>query len=269
MSQTNIPVTSREFKLMLNVDRFQNRAAGAEAFWRLAAFIVEKKERGRADKKQPFKEERRVTSYLDTPGGLLRQHGLSLRQRREGAKFNLTLKHRGADRYLSAARDVFSSREARNEFEEDVLPPHSVKFSKSSRVKFTADPAVRTVGDVVAIFPGVGRLGIPADTPVEVVNDFEAQEVEVELGGFTFGDGGPEVEASLSFWYLLGEDGELPMVGEFSFTYGAEETAEGELEQFHPETVDGADRFFNSLQAHAGWFNFSLTTKTAFPLDSI
>lgn len=283
MSQKNVPVTSREFKLMLNTDRFQDRAGGAAAFWRLVTFIVVRKEGG--DVRDEPKEKRRVTSYLDTPGGLLRLNGLSLRQRSEGGKFNLTLKHRGADRYLSAARDLSNSQETEVEFEEDVLPPHSSKFSKSSKVKFTNDPSVTTVGRVAELFTGVARLGIPAETPVEVINGFEAQEVELELGHFTFG-GGPEIKASLSFWYLLNEVGELPMVGEFSFTYDAEkgqdkkegdkkegdkkgEEEEPRLEQFHPETVDGAHRVFNSLQAHAGWFNFNLTTKTAFVLDSI
>ena len=265
MSQTNLPVTGREFKMMLNVDRFSDRAAGVTAFWKLVSFIVGRQGGTAGDEKT--KEERRVVSYFDTPNGNLRQHGLNLRQRREGeTKFNLTLKYRSADRYLSAAADVKGSDADKNEFEEDVLPPHTSKFSKSSRVKFKADPAPKKAGDLVAIFPGVASLNLPADTPVETVNGFEAHEVEREVGKFSFG--GPDVEASLSFWYLLGEEGELPLIAEFSFGYTAEATAAGALEQFHAATVEGADRFFKALQLHAGWLDFNLTTKTAFVLDS-
>lgn len=266
MSQINLPVTSREFKMMLNVDRFQDRAAGAAAFWKLVTFIFVTKEGGKVIKEQE-EEETRVTSYLDTPGAALRQHGLILRLRRESAtKFNANLKHRSPDRYLSAARDVSSPQADENKFEEDVLPPHSAKFSKSTRVKFKADPAIKSIGDVVALFPGVRSLAIPEQTPVVTAGGFEAREVVRKIGQLSFG--GPEVKAALSFWYLLGEQGELPIVGEFSFDYDAEQTKPGELEQFHPATVDGVSRFFNSLQAHAGWFNPNLTTKTAFALES-
>lgn len=267
MSEMNFPVTSREFKLMLNVDRFQDRAAGAAAFWELVEFIVVKKEGGQIIKKQD-EEESRITSYLDTPGARLRQHGLILRLREESAtKINTNLKYRSPDHYLSALRDVSSPKADENKFEEDILPPHASKYSKSTRVKFKADPAIKSVGDVVALFPGVKSLAIPEETPIETLNGFKAHEVARKIGQFSFG--GPEIKAALSFWYLLGVPNELPIVGEFSFDYEAAPTGAGELEQFHPATVDGVNRFYNSLQGHAGWFNFNLTTKTAFALDSI
>ena len=45
MSTANLPVTSREYKLMLNVDRFSNRTEGAEAFFRLIEFLIKKEGR--------------------------------------------------------------------------------------------------------------------------------------------------------------------------------------------------------------------------------
>lgn len=38
----NKSVTSREYKLMLQVDRFQDLGAGAEAFFDLLKFLIEK-----------------------------------------------------------------------------------------------------------------------------------------------------------------------------------------------------------------------------------
>ena len=182
MSQANLPITSREFKLMLKVDPFRDRASGAAAFWKLVEFVVEKKEGGRIVKRQQD-EERRVTSYLDTPGARLRHHGLILRLREETpTKFNINLKYRSPDRYLAATQEVSSPQAGENKFEEDILPPHSSKFSKSTRVKFQSSPEIRSMADVAALFPGVSALGIPEETPVETLNGFKAQEVARKSG---------------------------------------------------------------------------------------
>src|SRR5215475_1290615 len=81
MSTTNLPVTSREYKLMLNVDRFSNRTEGAEAFFRLLEFLI-KNECGSITEKQ-VKEEKRQTSYIDTGEMAFHQHGFSLRLREQ------------------------------------------------------------------------------------------------------------------------------------------------------------------------------------------
>lgn len=41
MTPTNRPITSREYKLMLNTERFYDQHAGAGLFWKLLAFLVE------------------------------------------------------------------------------------------------------------------------------------------------------------------------------------------------------------------------------------
>jgi hypothetical protein len=38
----NRPVTSREYKLMLNTDRFQDRSRGTEVFFDLLSFLIKK-----------------------------------------------------------------------------------------------------------------------------------------------------------------------------------------------------------------------------------
>jgi hypothetical protein len=42
MTPTNRPITSREYKLLLNTERFRNRIEGARLFWRMLAFKVKK-----------------------------------------------------------------------------------------------------------------------------------------------------------------------------------------------------------------------------------
>ena len=35
-------ITSREYKLMLNADRFQNREEGIKAFWEVVRYVLKK-----------------------------------------------------------------------------------------------------------------------------------------------------------------------------------------------------------------------------------
>ena len=73
--------------------------------------------------------------------------------------------------------------------------------------------------------------------------------------------------AGLSFWYLLGESEELPLVGEFSFDYDVLKNGKSDrdkLEQFPLPVVGGANRLFQALQKQAKWINFQATTKTAY-----
>ena len=51
----NKPITSREYKLILNADRFKDRQPGTEAFWELIECLVEKLG-GKAGKKAKEEE---------------------------------------------------------------------------------------------------------------------------------------------------------------------------------------------------------------------
>ena len=86
MKTSNHPVTSREYKVMLNSHRFKDKSQGAEEFLELIAFLI-RKEGGKVESQN--KEERRQTSYLDTPQFALRQNGFSLRLREEGMNSKL------------------------------------------------------------------------------------------------------------------------------------------------------------------------------------
>ena len=77
MSRVNRRITSREFKLMLQVDRFHNREAGIEEFWDLVTILATRLEAefekdGKIETKpveveDQDKEEPRRVYYLDTP----------------------------------------------------------------------------------------------------------------------------------------------------------------------------------------------------------
>ena len=109
---TNRPITSREYKLLLNTERFRDRQAGAGLFWQLLEFLVTNQGNSvipDADDPDKDAEKTRSTWYLDTPGFELRRADITLRVRdRPSSKkrYKVTLKYRAPDRYSAAERDV-------------------------------------------------------------------------------------------------------------------------------------------------------------------
>lgn len=266
----NKPVTSREYKLMLNTERFGDRVRGSDFFFALLKFIIQKE--GGAITETQNDEKRRLTSFLDTPEMALRQAGFSLRLRDEragGGGFQLNFKYRAGDRYLSAAQDLSSPQGGDMKFEEDVLPPFTSKFSNSNSLESQTPPDADTVRKVVALFPGLGGFNLDGDDAVKTVNDFTAAEVARKLCKFQFG-GPPNLKASLSFWYLTPDEAGWPLICEFSFDYDAPRGGGADkLEQYPAATVEGANRLFAALQSHTGWVNLAATTKTAFALEAL
>jgi len=172
MKASNLPVTSREYKLMLNADRFRDRDKGAERFLNLVDFLIRKQ--GGTIVETKDEEVRRHTSYRDTPQFALRQSGFALRLREEAKGFQINLKYRGADRYLSAAQDLSGSQKGKVKFEEDILPPFVSKFSHSNSIETATEPQLETIHDVTSLFPGIANLEIDENTPIETANDFRA-----------------------------------------------------------------------------------------------
>jgi hypothetical protein len=258
---------------MLNVDRFRDRGLASQEFFELVNFLVGK-EGGEVEVEtdtEEQNEESRRTSYLDTSALALHQQGFALRLREEGDDtegFQLNLKYRYPDRYVSAAQDVSSPQADKTKFEEDILPPFTSKFSHSTSIEVDTLPELGSMKKVMDLFPGLKDLGIDGDAAVKTVNDFEALEVVRKLCTFEFG-GPPTIKASLSFWYLPAGVKGWPLVGEFSFDYDApDDGANGEaLESYPSEVARKAGRFFKALQSQEGWFDLDGTTKTAFVFE--
>ena len=209
MHMSNRSITSQEYKLMLKAERFQNRTEGSNGFMTLVATLVENQ--GGQTTKSFHEKERRVW-YLDTPTFALRQNGfiLRLRSEMEATKpFNLTLKCRHSDRYLAASTKVSVSEEAEatykedrgdieSKFEADILGQSVGKFSHSTSIRMNKYPELRTVAEIAAIFPVLEALPVNKDTPIVVVNGFEAYEIKCEAGEIDFGQK-PKVKPCLSF----------------------------------------------------------------------
>jgi hypothetical protein len=254
VNDSNRPVTSREYKLMLNVDRFRDRGQASQEFFGLLGFLVGR-EGGSVEDEQD-EEETRQTYYLDTPELALHQQGyaLRLREKNDDAEgFQVNLKYRDPDRYVSATHDLSSPRGDKTKFEEDILPPFASRFSHSTSVASDTLPEMGSMEKVIDLFPGLRDLGIDGDTAVKTVNDFEALEVVRRLCKFEFG-GPPTIKASLSFWYLPGGANGWSLVGEFSFDYDAlDDGANDEtLESYPWEVTQGGSAAFQRTATAGG-----------------
>ena len=165
----------------------------------------------------------------------LRQNGFALRLREEADGFQINLKYRDADRYVSAGKDLSASSKGKIKFEEDILPPFTSKFSHSNSIESAEKPQLDQMNKVNSLFPGLKELDINENTPVTTANNFKALEVTRKLCKFQF-EKTEVLKASLSFWYLL-NDTSWPLVAEFSFDYDAMNNVEGGLESYSHSVV--------------------------------
>ena len=257
-------INSREYKLILSADRFADREGGIEALRDLVRLLTGKLD---ADMEDQSELEVRRTYYLDTPARHLRQAGYALRVRfeEEDGKYKLALKHRAADRYLVGAKDL-SSREDEDKlkFEEDILPAFRSVFSQSNSIWFESLPKLENLNDAAEIYPGLGDLEVPGETPLAKVNDFEAHEVFCKLCKVKFGKK-PKAKLGLSFWYLTPDD-RWPLIAECAFDYGNKEQND---DSFPTPVVQGANDLFRALQGQPGWFDLNATTKTRYVYEGL
>ncbi|HYR09546.1 MAG TPA: hypothetical protein VEQ60_17360 [Longimicrobium sp.] len=267
MGTTELPLDSREYKLMLSTTRFHNRQTASDEWMEVVRDVIVRQGGVLVPQEELDKdvEKRRRAWFLDTAVGGFGELGWILRVRKEKeSDFNLTLKFRSPDRYVSAAQELAASAGHNTEvkFEEDVLPPFAIQYSHSNKIKkLKQEPAPQTVEAAAQLFPVLDTLGIPGNTPLRKADDFEAREVVLQVGGFRFGDG-PAIKMSQTFWYPAGIEAsasEYPLVAEFSFDFEAAK----EGDRFPLATVSGADAVFRRLQAQAGWMDVSGTTKSA------
>ncbi len=268
MSENFLYITSREYKLMLEANRFQNRAKGVAAFWAMVNCLIEKTPTandinpGSTD--TPKKE--RLTWYLDTPAQSLNKNNFVLRLREEEEEgetfYKVTLKYRSPDRFISAAPNLECTKAgSKTKFEEDVVPFFSSKFSHSTSIELDKLPLLQTIGDVVKLFPGIKDLKLPQDVRIKTVNGFTAHELVYHPGKFYLGKDNErtKIKCALSFWYLLSKKDRYPLVAEFSFDYDRDER-----EGFPLTVAQGSKYLFTALQKQSGWLNPDATTKTAY-----
>lgn len=259
--KSNLPVTSREYKLLLKKANFENRNGGSETFWSIVEDIAGSLGGRCQHTPQDIK---RVTWFLDTPDDLLLQRGYILRVREEAEedkRFKITMKFRHSDRYIASSVRLDSAEKVKSKFEEDILHPFTCKFSQSVTFRKREHPHIQKVADILNIFPEIDISGIHTGFPVVVRSDFKAYELTHRLGTITFGSG-LTIKCCLNFWYRAADYSGTPVVAEFSFDYDAD--LNGEIVEHYPEeTVRKSYHVFTELQKKTDWFDSDSKTKTA------
>ena len=136
MAHSNRPLTSREFKIMLDTNRFMDRKKGTKEISTIIESLIEKKG-GKFNGDSEEKERR--TWYLDTNTYELYYNNnflLRIRKEKKSEEYDVTLKCRHPDRYVSASHDLSSSvKGIEIKFEEDIVTPFISKFSLSASLK--------------------------------------------------------------------------------------------------------------------------------------
>lgn len=263
----NRSLDSREFKLILKPKIFQDLNEGIKKVQKIIDKEVEMlngKFKPDSDLKQKF----RRTYYLDTPNFRLQSKNFFLRVRedKESNKYDITLKCRHPDRYISASYDLSSSmKKSTIKFEEDIIAPHVSKFSISVNFEEYQEPEINNLEKLKTIFPGLHTQDL-GDGILEKVNKFEAKEISVKLGKISYnnnnkdGEDDDEIKTFLNLWYSPKNKGK-PVIVEFTYDYAAiKKKEEGKeqnkgkkkekilIEEFPFSLVRNTYQFYNSLQ---------------------
>jgi hypothetical protein len=261
MVHRNRPVVAREYKLILNNMKFEEKEYGIEKFVNVVKNLLQGSTEPEGEAHFiPIRDyKKRSVWYLDTIDSKIKDSSFLLRIRKENDEEYVTsLKCRSPDRYIASSYDLSSDKqEVKSKFEEDIIAPFGSNFSLSATFETKNEPHIESIGDLVSIFPGLSELNLNQDETLHKVNNFEAREFSCQIGSIAFGKEGSTAETSLEFWYLPGEvKNQPPLIVEFTFDYDATEleftdkSKKGSLlEEFPTSQVATANLFYRSLQA--------------------
>ena len=252
VTQYNRPINSREFKLMLNTTAFINRNEGIKKLSNILQFQL-KNQNGEFEEND-IEEKNRLTRYLDTSRYDLdaKKFLFRVREEKETNGYNVTLKCRHPDRYVSALYDLSSSmKNMKTKFEEDIITPFVSKFSLSAEFQDKREPKFDTIEEFRTLFPKLNGLDkVPSTESLKKVNNFEAVEVSCKIGKIVF-ENKKDVNAYLNLWYISNEE-KIPVIVEFTYNYSAKDRDSDSngilLEEFPRSLVKEGDKLYLALQ---------------------
>ena len=259
----NPDVTSREYKLMLQVDSFSyaSEATDVDAFLDDAESAIETAINRSVTGTETLSKIRDVMFY-DTDGDCdLKNIGYSFRERVEDSDSEVTLKFRSPDRYISDFEDLSAtSGQAETKLESDIginaISSFTVVYGHSTKA-----PNTRTINEMEDIndqFPGFDDdYNFSNSLSLSLVGDLTVREHvykgrEIDLGSF-------DADISVTLWYNGVPSGsETPLVVEVSFKY------EDSSADYSKNVVNRAKTSFEALQELTDWTDPNSKTKTKF-----
>ncbi|MCC9607531.1 hypothetical protein LOC68_12275 [Blastopirellula sp. JC732] len=272
-----IPIVSREYKVMLESNKFGDLDDAVTDFWVDLCFFAHGNSRD-ATKSAPLRlQEEREIVFLDSPDHELRKHhGYVFRRRQTcgSKKAEYTLKLRGVDRYVAAGANVGAAEKVaeKQKFEEDlILLSNSASKTLVQHSRFSHSGAATTgsrrktptnVSEAAQLFPGL--KGLPWSEkkrkriPLCVVNDLHPHERVYGGAEFVFGEKkGERVKAEVAVILWTAGKGGKTIAAEFSFRY------QDKRENYPPVGAEMAKDFFEALVQLSAWVRPTAPTKTA------
>ena len=273
MAHSNRPLTSREFKIMLQTDHFTDRKKGIKEISTVTESLIEK-QGAKFEATNDYDEVERRTWFLDTNAYELycdKKFLLRIRKKKGSGVYDVTLKCRHPDRYVCALYDLSVAEDAETKFkndfetkfEEDIITGKMTDGSVTSISKFSLSatledteilPDFKKIKDIVSIFPNLELGGIGSNEPLTIVNNFKATEISSKIGAITFADDDMDVVPELNLWYSP-TDNEKPLIIEFTFRCKAKKQDKDKdkdnemfLEKYPKKLVLGVTKFYESLQ---------------------
>jgi hypothetical protein len=250
----NRPIISRELKLMLKAKNFDNGSKTIKK--KVIPAIKSQIQKQGGNLYEDIEENECRVWYLDTQRHELnRNHNFFLRIREEQNRYDITLKCRHPDRYISASYDLSHPADHHRlkfkgfKFEEDITTPFYSKFSSQAKFEDHKKPEIKTFQDIISIYPDLKSLTITPDKNLKKVNKFVAKEISYKLGDVVFGDGN-KIVSEMSMWYLSDKD-KHPVIVELDFDCNAQETAKPNqmsLEEFPLSLIKNVNNLYSSLQ---------------------
>lgn len=162
-----------------------------------------------------LKKERTI-SFLDTPGTCdFNANNLVLRERITPSKSRreITLKHRSNDFFPISEFDLQPADGAKQKFEEDIVPPFSIKYSRSATLRI-GNEELSAIGDIRKLFYSLDEFSGTHVKLARVGGALVDEEVYL-LGLVDFG--AFDTELSITVWRFEGESS--PKAVELSFSY--------------------------------------------------
>lgn len=243
-------VTSREFKLLVNPEIFENRNTGYQDIWDCITSVANDMGVTVRQDTSPYQEEEGEVSYLDTQTNELYKQNYIFRKRiqyengKPKSNCEFMLKYRSNDLNQAIASNVSSSHQfkAKEKLEQDVNMDGSrigsLKdiFSHSNSIKIQA-PVENSITDYAVIFPGIVDLSTDSKALLLPVNHITVHEYNISPGSLEFSSG-LMAKIEISIWYIAGR--KLPIIGEISFSYS--------LRNASSEAIAISENFFKALQ---------------------
>lgn len=258
----------REYKILLRPERFFDPLQ-FEVYWKKICAIAAKHKVEVATNKNAFQRQVREVLFYDTHDNALYKNSFILRKRRfytdgwPDHNHELTFKFRHADLTTAATADVTPRMQcnAAIKFKEEILPlKDSVGGIRSlySHNCVITSPALELnqgMEHIASIFPTLGQLQGSGKDKVKLVNGLSVEEVQVNVGTFSFGRD-LEAKATLAVW--RNRASETPLVGEFAF-----QAKFDNYDELHSKAKKRSEEFYKDVQTEAPEWVALGTTKTA------